>query len=188
MKLADKVAVVTASGRNIGRAIVLAMAREGARVVVNARTNRQEAEAVAREARDLGAEALAILADVSDPAQVNRMFDQVLAQWGRVDILVSNAAIRPHKPFLELTVEDWRSVMAVDLEGAFFCTQPAIRSMIANRWGRVILMSADGAFNGAPLRANIAASKMALVGLARSLATEFAPYNITVNVISPSKI
>lgn len=188
MKLRGRVAVVTGSGRNIGRATVLAMAREGARVVVNARQNREEAETVAREARELGAEAMVVLANVSDEAQVDRMFQRVLERWGRVDILVNNASIRPHTPFLETTTEEWRQVLGVDLDGTFFCTRAAIPSMMQNRWGRVIFMSADGTFNGAPMRIHIAAAKMALIGMARSLATEFAPYNITVNVLSPSKI
>jgi 3-oxoacyl-[acyl-carrier protein] reductase len=188
MSLQGRVAVVTGSGRNIGRATALALARDGARVVVNAKSNREEAEAVAREAEEMGAEALVALTDVADEAQVDRMFRQVLERWGRVDILVNNASIRPHKPFLETTTREWREVLGVDLDGAFFCTRAAIPSMVENHWGRVIFMSADGTFNGAPMRVHIAAAKMALVGMARSLATEFAANNITVNVLSPSKI
>src|SRR5437588_5982056 len=102
-RLEGKVALVTGSGRNIGRATVLKLAGEGANVVVNARSNQQEAESVAREARDLGVKALPIIADVGDKEQVEAMAAKALSEFGRVDILINNAAIRPHKPFTELT-------------------------------------------------------------------------------------
>jgi NAD(P)-dependent dehydrogenase (short-subunit alcohol dehydrogenase family) len=103
-KLEGKVALVTGSGRNIGRATVLKLAGEGAHVVVNARSNRQEAEAVAREARDLGVKALPVLADIGNKAEVEALADKALSEFGRVDILINNAAIRPHKPFTETRV------------------------------------------------------------------------------------
>ena len=106
MKLEGKTALVTGSGRNIGRATVLELAREGANVVVNSRTNRKEAEAVAQEARSLRVKALAVLPDVPDKWQVDSMVARALEEFGRLDILVSNAAIRPHKPFLKVTQED----------------------------------------------------------------------------------
>ena len=115
MKLEGKAALVTGSGRNIGRATVLELAREGANVVVNARTNREEAEAVAQEARSLGVKALPILADVSDKAQVDAMVATALEEFGRLDILISNVAIRPNVPFVDLTLEDWREAQGVIL-------------------------------------------------------------------------
>src|SRR6202521_5842599 len=105
-KLEGKVALVTGSGRNIGRATVLKLAREGAHVVVNARSNQQEAEAVAREARDLGVKAIPVLADVGKKAEVETLAAKALSEFGRVDILINNAAIRPHKPFTEVTDAD----------------------------------------------------------------------------------
>ena len=188
MKLDGRVALITGSGRNIGRAIALDMAREGANVVINARSNTAEAESVAREAEEVGVKALVTMADVSDKAQVDRMFQRALETFGRVDILVSNVAIRPHKPFLEVTLEDWRQTVAVILDGAFYCTTAALPSMVANKWGRIIYIAGDGAFVGTPMMAHISAPKMGLVGLARSLASEFAPNNVTVNVISPGRI
>ena len=184
-KLTDKVALITGSGRNIGRAIALEMAREGAHVVVNAKANRSEAEAVAKEARALGVKALVTLADVADQSQVDSMFKQAFDEFGRVDILVSNAAIRPQKSFTELTVEEWRGALGVILDGAFYCTHAALPSMLENKFGRVIYITGDGAYSGAAKRAHISAAKMGITGLARGLASEFAENNITFNIISP---
>ncbi|MCH7713007.1 MAG: 3-oxoacyl-ACP reductase FabG [Chloroflexi bacterium] len=187
-RLKGKVALVTGSGRNIGRATILKLAGEGANVVVNARSNREEAESVAREAREMGVDALAILADVSDRDQVNSMMDQAIGHFGRIDILISNAAVRPHKPFLEVTYEDWKQVLGVVLEGAFFCAQAVLPLMVKNEYGRIIFFTGDGAFLGPAERGHVSAAKMGLVGMARSLASEFAPHNIRVNVVSPGSI
>ena len=164
MKLQGKTALVTGSGRNIGRATVLAMAAEGANVVVNARTNQAEADSVATEARALGVGAISVLADVADRAQVDAMAARALDEFGRIDVLVSNAAIRPHKPFLEVTYEDWRRVVGVVLEGAFFCAQAVLPSMLENGGGRVIFISGDGAFAGSATRAHVSAPKMGFRG------------------------
>src|SRR5437773_1169116 len=112
-KLDGKVALVTGSGRNIGRATILKLAAEGANVVVNARSNQQEADAVANEARALGVKALSVVADVASKDQVDRMMSRAMSEFGRIDILINNAAIRPHKPFAELTVKDWEEVRGV---------------------------------------------------------------------------
>jgi len=183
-----KVALVTGSGRNIGRATVLKLASEGANVVVNARSNQEEADSVAREAREMGVDALAILADVSDRDQVNSMVDQAMDKFGKIDILISNAAIRPHKPFLEVSYEDWEQVRGVVLDGAFYCAKAILPSMVKHKYGRIIFFTGDGAFLGPAERAHVSAAKMGLVGMCRSLASEFAPHNIRVNVISPGSI
>jgi 3-oxoacyl-[acyl-carrier protein] reductase len=188
MTLKNKVALVTGSGRNLGRAIALAFAREGADVVVNSRSNPTEAELVAEEARVSGVRAIATLADVSDRSQVETMFQQALEAFGRVDILVSNAAIRPQKAFVDLTVEEWKQAIGVILDGAFYCTQAALSSMLANQFGRVIYITGDGAYSGVAQRAHVSAAKMGLTGLARGLATEFAEKNITFNIISPGRM
>jgi 3-oxoacyl-[acyl-carrier protein] reductase len=188
MKLKNKVALVTGSGRNIGRAIALAYAREGADVVVNSRSNPKEAELVAEEARVSGVRAIATLADVSDKSQVDAMFKQALDEFGRVDILVSNAAIRPQKAFIDLSVEEWRQALGVILDGAFYCTQASLPSMLQNQFGRVIYITGDGAYLGVAKQAHVSAAKMALTGLARGLATEFAEKNITFNIISPGRM
>ena len=187
-KLDGKVALVTGSGRNIGRATILKMAAEGANVVVNARSNQAEADAVAEEARAMGVKAMAILADVSNKEQVYSMVSMAMAEFGKIDILVNNAAIRPHKPFLEVTLEDWEYVRGVVLDGAFYTTSAIMPSMVKNEYGRIIFFTGDGAFQGPPERAHVSAAKMGLVGMCRSLASEFAPKNIRVNVVSPGSI
>ena len=187
-KLEGKVALVTGSGRNIGRATVLKLAAEGAHVVVNSRANQAEADAVAREAQALGVKALAVIADVARKDQVEAMVARALSEFGRIDILINNAAIRPHKPFTELTVEDWEAVRGVVLDGALYCTRAVIGSMVANRYGRILFFTGEGAFVGGSGRAHVSAAKMGLVGLARALASEFAPQNIRVNVVSPGSI
>ena len=187
-KLDGKVALVTGSGRNIGRATVLKLAAEGANVVVNARSNQAEADAVAQEARGLGAKALSVLADVANKEQVDRMVSQAMAAFGRIDILINNAAIRPHKPFTELTLQDWETVRGVVLDGAFYCTRAVINTMVANQYGRILFFTGEGAFAGGAMRAHVSAAKMGLVGMARSLAAEFAPQNIRVNVVCPGSI
>jgi len=187
-KLDGKVALVTGSGRNIGRTTVLKLAAEGAHVVVNSRTNQAEADAVAREAQARGVKALSIVADVGKKDQVEAMAAKVLSEFGRVDILINNAAIRPHKPFTELTAQDWEAVRSVVLDGAVYLTRAVIDSMVKNRYGRIVFFTGEGAFMGGSGRAHVSAAKMGLVGLARGLASEFAAHNIRVNVVSPGSI
>jgi len=187
-KLEGKVALVTGSGRNIGRATVLKLAGEGAHVIVNARANQAEADAVVKEAEALGVKAMAIVADVASKDQVEAMAAQALSAFGRVDILINNAAIRPHKPFTEVTTQDWEAVRGVILDGPLQLTRAVIGSMVANRFGRILFFTGEGSFVGGSGRAHVSAAKMGLVGLARGLASEFAPHNIRVNVVSPGSI
>jgi 3-oxoacyl-[acyl-carrier protein] reductase len=188
-KLDGKVALVTGSGRNIGRATVLKLAAEGANIVVNARSNEQEANSVAREVRDLGVRAVPILADVGNKAEVEALASKALSEFGRVDILINNAAIRPHKPFLEVTDDDWERVRNVVLDGAFYLTRALIGEMVKNKYGRVLFFCGDGSISARSSgRAHLSAAKMGLIGMARGLATEFAPHNIRVNVVSPGSI
>ena len=187
-KLEGKVALVTGSGRNIGRATVLRLAGEGAHVVVNARSNQAEADAVVKEAQALGVKAMAIVADVASKDQVEAMAAQALSAFGRVDILINNAAIRPHKPFTEVTQADWETVRGVVLDGAVYLTRALIEPMVAQKYGRILFFTGEGAFAGGGGRAHVSAAKMGLVGFARALASEFAPVNIRVNVVSPGSI
>ena len=146
-KLEGKVALVTGSGRNIGRAIVLKLAYEGAHVVVNASSNQQEAETVAREARDLGVKAAPVLADVGRKAEVEALAARALSEFGRVDILINNAAIRPHKPFIETTEADWELIRSVVLDGPLYLTRALIEPMVENRYGRILFFVGDGAIS-----------------------------------------
>lgn len=187
-KLDGKVALVTGSGRNIGRGMILKLADEGAHVIVNSRTNQAEADAVANEARARGVKALSILADMAKKDQIDQMMSKAMAEFGQIDILINNAAVRPHKPFTELTVQDWEAVRSVVLDGAIYSTMAVINSMVANRYGRILFFTGEGAFVGGSGRAHVSAAKMGLVGFARGLASEFAPHNIRVNVVSPGSI
>ena len=187
-KLEGKVALVTGSGRNIGRATVLKLAGEGAHVVVNARSNQAEADAVVREAQDLGVKAISVVADVGNKGQVEAMAARALSEFGRVDILINNAAVRPHKPFTELTSEDWEAVRGVVLDGAAWLTRAIIDQMVKHEYGRILFFTGEGAFVGGSGRAHVSAAKMGLVGFARGLASEFAARNIRVNVVSPGSI
>ena len=144
-KLEGKVALVTGSGRNIGRATVLKLASEGAHVVVNARSNQQEAETVAREARDMGVKAVPILADVGKRAEVEALAARALSEFGRVDILINNAAIRPHKPFTETTDADWELVGSVVLDGSLYLADSAFHPTDTSR-----LALGNGRNGGAP--------------------------------------
>jgi 3-oxoacyl-[acyl-carrier protein] reductase len=188
-KLEGKVALVTGSGRNIGRATVLHLAREGAQIVVNARANEEELNSVVREAQEIGVKAIGVLADMAKKDEVEAMASRALSEFGRVDILINNAAIRPHKPFRELTDADWELVRGVVLDGALYLTRALIGPMVENKYGRILFFVGDGAFSGRGSgRAHLSAAKMALIGLARGLASEFAPHNIRVNVVSPGSI
>lgn len=188
MGLQGKVALVTGSGRNIGRGIALALAREGADVIVNARSNRREVEAVAEEARRLEVRALPLLADVGDRPQLEGMLQQALDEFGRIDIVVNNAAVRPSRSFADMTYEDWRSVLATDLDAAFLCTKAALPGMLERRWGRVINFSGLQAFQGRHGGAHISAAKVGVIGLTRALGTELASQGILVNCIVPGAI
>ena len=187
-KLDGKVALITGSGRNIGRATALKLAGVGAHIVVNARTNQAEADAVAREVRDHGVKAISVLADMAKKDQVDALAARALSEFGRVDILINNAAIRPHKPFTEVTVQDWEHVRGVVLDGALYLTQAVIPSMVKNQYGRILFFTGHGAFTGGSGRAHVSAAKMGLVGFARALASEFAGQNIRANVVSPGSI
>jgi 3-oxoacyl-[acyl-carrier protein] reductase len=188
-RLEGKTAMVTGSGRNIGRATVLKLANEGCNVIVNARSNEQELNTVVREAQETGVKAIGILADMAKKTEVEAMAAKALSEFGRVDILINNAAIRPHKPFLELTDADWEHVRNVVLDGALYLTRALIGKMVDNKYGQVLFFVGDGAYSGRGSgRAHLSAAKMALVGFARGLASEFAPHNIRVNVVSPGSI
>lgn len=183
-RLKHRQAVVTGGGRGIGRAIALAFAREGADVCVTARTA-SEIEAVAREIEALGRRALAIPADVTDPAAVQRLRERVLGAWDGVDLLVNNAGWGVFKPVLELTLEEWESTLAVHLRGAFLCTQAFAPAMIARGGGVILNVSSMSAYRGAPEYGPYGAAKAALNHLTQTLAAELKPHRIRVVAICP---
>ena len=186
--LAGRVAVVTGASRRIGRATALGLARAGADVVVHALSARDEVEAVAGEARALGRRALVHLADVTDERAVAGFRDSVEAEFGRVDILVNNAAIRRQRAFLDMTLAEWREIMAVTADAAFLTCRAFLPLMIAGGGGTIVNLGGLTAHIGAARRAHVCAGKAALVGLTKALAIEFAAQGITANCVAPGKI
>lgn len=186
--LDGKAAVVTGASRNIGRAIALALAADGAAVLVNGRSDGEAAEAVADEIRSAGGRAVAHLADVSDEGAVAAMADAALASFGSIDILVNNAAMRARQSLAETTLEDWRRVMGVILEGAFLCARACVPHMIDAGGGRIVNIGGLSAHTGDGARAHVVSAKAGLVGLTRALAVEFASHGITVNCVVPGTI
>lgn len=188
MQLEGKVAVVTGSGRNIGRSIALALAREGADVVVNARSNMDDVVSVSNEIRELGRQALPVLADVGNREELESLMENALAEFGRVDIVINNASVRPHKPFAEMSYDDWRGVLATDLDSAFITSRAAAPGMLERGWGRIINLGGLQAHQGRHGGAHISAAKVGLVGFTRALSTELGPHGIRVNCVVPGMI
>jgi 3-oxoacyl-[acyl-carrier protein] reductase len=183
--LKRKTALVTGSGRNIGRAVALELARLGANVVVNGSSNQKACEATAESAQALGVEALVAMGDVSSSQTVSEIAEAALGRFGTVDIVVNNAAIRPHKPFLEMSDEDWQTVLNLDLNSAFYTSRAFLPGMVERGWGRIINITGMKAIKGYAEGAPISAAKHGLWGLTKSLSNEFAPRGITANAVSP---
>ena len=186
--LAGRVALVTGAGRNIGRAIALAFADAGAGVVVNVRASRAEGQAVVDEIVARKGEALLVPADVTQRPAVNAMIDAIAQRFGRLDIVVNNAAIRREVAFAELSFADWREAQAVCVEGAFHCVQAALPLLRASTAGAVVNIGGLTAHTGATRRAHVVTAKAAIAGLTRALAHELAPFGITVNCVSPGLV
>jgi 3-oxoacyl-[acyl-carrier protein] reductase len=187
-ELAGKVAIVTGAGRNIGRAIALAQADGGASIVVNARGNRGEAEAVAREIEAAGGQALVHLGDVADAAAMQAMADAAVNRFGRIDILVNNAALRREKPFGEMSHAEWREILDVTLDGAFHSVKACLPSLRKSGAGTIVNIGGLSAHTGAKHRAHVVTAKAGLVGFTRALACDLASDGITVNCVVPGLI
>ena len=187
-ELEGKVAIVTGAGRNIGRAIALALADGGAFILVNARSNRAEAEAVAREIEATGGKAVVHIGDVADAGQVQAMVDVAVRHFGRLDILVNNAALRREKPFAEISYAEWREVMNVTLDGAFHCVKACLPHLKQSGAGTIVNIGGLSAHTGARDRAHVVTAKAGIVGFTRALAHDLAPDGITVNCVVPGLI
>jgi 3-oxoacyl-[acyl-carrier protein] reductase len=190
MRLNNKTAIVTGARRGMGRAIALAMAREGANVVVSD-ISQEDCQKVVDEIEKLGRKGLALKCDVSSSNDVENMVKKTVAEFGRVDILVNNAGILTFKPFLELTDEDWDRTLNVNLKGQFLCARAAARVMAKNKWGRIIniaSISSGGCGIAFPLIAHYTASKGGVVALTEALALELTSQGINVNAICPGAI
>jgi 3-oxoacyl-[acyl-carrier protein] reductase len=185
--LKDKVALITGASQGIGRATSLVLAEAGAKMAIAAR-NADKLGSLAAEIEAAGGEALAVPMDVADPAQVKAGFQQVLAKFGKLDILVNNAAITRDTLALRMKLEDWEAVLRTNLTGAHLCIQQALGVMIRQRSGRIINISSVVAETGNAGQANYVASKAGLIGLTRAIAVEVASRNITVNAVAPGFI
>jgi 3-oxoacyl-[acyl-carrier protein] reductase len=183
--LKGKVALVTGAGRNIGRAIALALADAGAKVTVNVRVSRDEGQSVVDEIAARGGDALLVAADVTQRTEVDAMIASISKHFGRLDIVVNNAAIRHEAAFADLPYADWRAAQAVCVDGAFHCTQAALPLLRGSGAGTVINIGGLTAHTGASRRAHVVTAKAALGGLTRALAHELAEFGITVNCVSP---
>lgn len=187
-ELTGRVAIVTGAGRNIGRAIALALADAGASILVNARNNRAEAEAVANEIAVAGGKALVQLGDVADASAAQAIVDAAVKGLGRVDILVNNAALRREKPFAEMDYAEWREILDVTLDGAFHCTKACLPALRRSGTGSIVNIGGLSAHTGSRNRAHVVTAKAGLVGFTRALANDLALDHITVNCVVPGLI
>lgn len=187
-QLTGRVAMITGASRRIGRATALGLAQQGADIVITARAAREEIDAVAEEIRGLGRKAAVVMGDVSSEDDAVRMAKEAKSAFGRIDILVNNAAIRRQKPFLEMSLEEWRDIHKVILDGAFMMSREILPLMIKNKAGTIINIGGVTAHIGARERAHVCAAKAGLVGLTKAIAVEFADRGITANCLVPGKI
>ena len=185
LPLKGQTAIVTGSGQNLGRGIALTFARAGANVVVNGHRNQAAIDAVAAEAEKEGVQAMAVLADVTNPDEVQTLVDKTMQQFGRVDIAVSNVGMRLHQPFLDITVDDWHKVMNASLNSAFYMARSVLPLMKQQRHGRLIHISGRDGFFTLPNRAHNVTAKAGMHSLAKAIALEFGPFGITANTVAP---
>ena len=186
--LVGKVAIVTGSARNIGKATAITLARNGASVVINALQDSKAAERVVSEITENGGTAISILCDILDRKAVDRMVDETVSKLGNVDMLVLNASQRGQKPFTQMNYDEWRNVIDISLDGAFFLSQSCVPHMMKNGWGRIVTLGGISWHVGTPGRVHNLVAKSGLVGFTRGLAVELAEQNITVNCVSPGFI
>jgi 3-oxoacyl-[acyl-carrier protein] reductase len=187
-QLRDKVAVVTGGSRGIGRAIALALGRSGARVAVACARQREAAEAVVTALRQMGSDGQVYQFDVADFSATAAAFEQIIEDFGRLDILVSNAGVRSDQLLVRMKPEEWDVVMRTNLSGTFHCARAAARAMLRRRWGRIVMITSIAGLAGNAGQTNYAASKAGMVGFTKALAKELAPRGITVNAVAPGCI
>lgn len=187
-RLGNKVAIVTGSSRGIGKAVALAIATEGAKVIINGKSDSTDGSDLVKEIQNSGGIASFIRADVSQMTEVEEMVNQVLEEYGRIDILVNNAGISRDAFLVEMGQEDWWEVINVNLGGVFNCTKAVIRPMMLQRSGKIINISSIAAEFGLRGQCNYASSKAAVNGFTRSVAVDLATFGIQVNAVAPGII
>ena len=182
--MAIRIAFITGASRGIGRACALALSAGGAKVVLAAR-KLEKLEEVAAEIRARGAEAYVVGIDLASQDSVKEAFSKTSKEFGRIDILINNAAVTRDGLALRMKRDDWDAVLQTNLSGSFFCIQQVLPAMVRERWGRIVNITSVVAESGNAGQANYAASKAGLIGLTKSLAQELASRNITVNAVAP---
>ncbi len=187
-RLNSQVALVTGASRGIGKAIALALASEGASVVINYANSSEAAKSLVESIQQAGGTAIALKADVSQADQVDHLVKETLTQLGRIDILVNNAGITRDTLLLRMKLEDWQSVIDLNLTGVFLCTQAVSKSMLKQRSGRIINIASVAGQMGNPGQANYSAAKAGVIGFTKTIAKEFASRGITVNAVAPGFI
>lgn len=188
MSLKGRNALVTGGSRGIGKAIAIALAKEGANIIINYTSNSQSAEAVVNEIQSYGVKALAVKANVSNSQEVKAMMEEIEEKLEGVDILINNAGITRDNLFMRMKDEEWQQVMDVNLNGIFYCTKAVVRRMMKQKYGKIINMSSVVGVMGNAGQANYCASKAGVIGMTKSLAKELAPKGINVNAIAPGFI
>lgn len=191
MSLEGKVAIVTGAGRGgrgIGRGIALALAQAGADVIITARTNIADAEAVVEAVEGLGRRGKAVACDVADVAQVEALFKAAIEAFGKVDVLVNNAGITKDGLLLRMSEDQWDAVLDANLKGTFLCTRAAAKLMLKQRSGRIVNITSVNGQVGSPGQANYSASKAGMIGFTKTVARELASRGITVNAVAPGFI
>ena len=186
--LQDKVAIVTGASRGIGRATALALAGEGAKVIINYANSSGAADAVVAEITGNGGDALALQANVAEADQVDTLFKSVLDKWGRADVLVNNAGITRDTLLLRMKPEDWQAVINLNLTGVYLCTRAVSRVMLKQRSGRIINIASVAGQMGNPGQANYSAAKAGVIGFTKTVAKEMASRGVTVNAVAPGFI
>ena len=188
MSQTQRTALITGSGRNIGRAAALVLAKQGMNIVVNGSSNQDACEIVANEVREIGPKAIVVMGDVGDINALQNITSEAEKAFGRVDVLINNAAVRPNSPFLETDDEEWARILDIDFHAARRLAKACLPAMIDNGWGRIINFAGMNAIHGYNGRAPVSVSKHASWGLTKSLAKEFGAKGITTNIISPGPI
>ncbi len=183
-----RTALITGSGRNIGRATALALAARDINVVLNGSRDKDACDAVAAEAAKLGVETLVSMGDVGSAKDCREIAGAALDKFGAVDILVNNAAIRPESPFLDMDEKEWNRVLAVDMSSAFWLSRACLPGMIDKGWGRIVNIAGMNAIHGYSGRAHVSVAKHAAWGLTKALAKEFGARGVSTNIISPGPI
>lgn len=188
LSLEGRVAIVTGSARNIGKAIAVRLAAEGAAVVINARTSREQVDQVVKEIHDSGGKAVGCLADVTNESDVERLIGCAVDSFGGLDILVNNAAVRREAKLQTVSLEDWKEILAIILDGAFLCARAATPHLIKSSAGAIVNIGGMTGSSGGSDRVHVVTGKAGLMGLTKALAWDLADYDVTANLVSPGMV